>query len=560
MPNPDDFSQVVSGGLWSDAANWSEGVPSDGGNVVATGTGNDDLSSLSLTSLLLSPDSTVNVTDGTLTVGTVSGDSTSDFIADGGFDTVTVTVGTISGTGGTYGAAGANSVFIDNSASDSGNFYYAIAGGEFVLAAAPVASSYLAYDDTGAPSTIALKDPGAVTSAPIENLSNGDVLELPGTSVSSVSIGASSVSVTTSAGTFVFSDVNYLGLQVNGYSASFDSSTGLEAITFTAPDTFDDTQSGGLWSDAALWSEGITPADGTGAAAATSGYDDLSSLSLSSLSIAGSANVEVTDGTLSVGTVSGTINSFLIASGGGNPATTVPVTVTVGSISGTGAFYGASGAKSVFIDNSTTDSGNYYYATAGGKIVLAAAPAASSSLDYDNTGTSSTIALKDPGAITSTPIENLEQDDVLELPGTSVSSVTYGPGSLNITTNAGSFTFSDVNYLTNYQQFSGYSASFDASTGLEAITFEPDVFSPVSGQLWSTAANWSGGVPGNGANVELTGDSEDDLSSLSLTNLIQTGSADTQVTQGTLSIGTLSSSGEAQLEAYGGTNPRPRRR
>ena len=70
----------------------------------------------------------------------------------------------------------------------------------------------------------------------IENLGVGDTLELPGSSVTSVTgIGTSSLTATTSAGTYVFSNVAYdTSATPTGYIPSHDSATGLEAITFVA--------------------------------------------------------------------------------------------------------------------------------------------------------------------------------------------------------------------------------------------------------------------------------------------------------------------------------------
>ncbi len=90
------------------------------------------------------------------------------------------------------------------------------------------------------------------------NLAPGDVLELPGTSVGNVTFGANSLSVTTDAGSYDFTNVSYLS-PVNGYTAAVDPTTGLEAITFTDTDVFEQNVKANsgplaghyLWSNAA---------------------------------------------------------------------------------------------------------------------------------------------------------------------------------------------------------------------------------------------------------------------------------------------------------------------
>ena len=55
--------------------------------------------------------------------------------------------------------------------------------------------------------TFALKNPSATNAVAITGVSNGDVLELPGSSVSNVTFGANSLTVTTNAGTYAFTHV-----------------------------------------------------------------------------------------------------------------------------------------------------------------------------------------------------------------------------------------------------------------------------------------------------------------------------------------------------------------
>ena len=459
--------------LWSDPNNWSAGVPSDGATVTADGSGYDDIASLSLASL--------NVTSGelyvianSLTVGTVmvSGALTTLFADSGNAPgPVTVTVGAIDTSGNSYGAIGAGSSFIDNSATDPGNSYQAVVGGLVELASLSDASN-LQINNGG---TIALSNPAASTGALFEDLTAGDVLELPGTSVSNVSFTTNGLTVTTGGpggGTYAFTNVSYFGTPLSGFTATHDATTGLEAITFTSPDVFTDTEAASsgplagsyLWSDPNNWSAGV-PSDGATVTADGSGYDDIASLSLASLNVTSGESYVIAN-SLTVGTVmvSGALTT-LFADSGNAPG---PVTVTVGAIDTSGNSYGAIGAGSSFIDNSATDPGNSYQAVVGGLVELASLSDASN-LQINNGGT---IALSNPAASTGALFEDLTAGDVLELPGTSVSNVSFTTNGLTVTTGGpggGTYAFTNVSYFGT--PLSGFTATHDATTGLEAITF-----------------------------------------------------------------------------------------
>jgi Hint domain len=217
-----------------------------------------------------------------------------------------------------------------------------------------------------------------------------------------------------------------------------------------------------LWSNAANWTNGV-PNNGDSVDNPTVGYDDIAALTLDSLSQAGGALTAVVGASLSVATVTG--SGYLIADAYDAGA---PVTVTVGTIDDGGGRYFAAGAGAVFVDQSTTDLGEDFEAYLGGLVKIAATPASTSTLDYASG--QGTFALEDPGTTNAVVIENLGAGDVLELPGTSVSDVTFGTNSLDVTTNAGIFAFTDVTYATG-PTINSFTAAPDASTGLEAITF-----------------------------------------------------------------------------------------
>jgi hypothetical protein len=158
----------------------------------------------------------------------------------------------------------------------------------------------------------------------------------------------------------------------------------------------------------------------------------------------------------------------------GEAGFSTPITVTVDSIVGSGGLAGALDPNAAFIDLSSSDPGAEYYADYGGSVTLHAAPAASSTLEFGDVS-GGTIALEGlaPGTYAATlgGLASGTHTDVLELPGTAVSSVSFGASSLTIVTNLGTTAFSDVVYEAGAPAPSGYMASADASSGLEAITF-----------------------------------------------------------------------------------------
>ena len=131
---PDVFSDVVAASsgplsgfyLWSNPANWSAGVPADGASVSTAAVGFDDIASLSLANLSLSATAVVAVGGASLDVTSVAGTSGSQFGANSiAGAPVTVTVQSIGGTGGLYGAVGAGTTFVDQAATDNGEIYVA---------------------------------------------------------------------------------------------------------------------------------------------------------------------------------------------------------------------------------------------------------------------------------------------------------------------------------------------------------------------------------------------------------------------------------------------------
>ena len=125
---------------------------------------------------------------------------------------------------------------------DPGEIYEVDEGGELVLAATPNANSghsgagFYYEDSTGGPpqlpsGTFAFNAPGATVASLLSGVAIGDSIALPGSDVSAVTFGASSLTITTNLGATTFSDVAYSGTTPNSYTVSTDP-TGLEQVTF----------------------------------------------------------------------------------------------------------------------------------------------------------------------------------------------------------------------------------------------------------------------------------------------------------------------------------------
>jgi hypothetical protein len=530
---PDSFSenQAASTGpqsgqyLWSNDANWSAGLPINGDPVTLAGSGIDDLATLSLP-VLIANGAVTTVEGGLLAVSTLSVDGSSGLVAgnlDGGAHSVII--GTIIGSDGLFEAAGANASLLVAAATDPAAFYEASDGGRIILDDLAAGSKF-GFAGAG---TLALVTPGATIAGLIDALNPGDVLELPGTAVLGASFGAHAVAITTSSGIYDFTNVTF-GAAVGGISAWVDPATGLEAITFSAapistgPEVFQesDEYNGAqpldgvyFWSDGGNWAAGNPPSDGDSVVMKVQdGLDNLDALSLSSLTLGAASTLELIGEHLTIGELAG--GGILIAQGG-IVASDVTITVDADTvIGGTPPIYGADGPGAVFIDSALFNSG-ILFADGGGLLELTGTPGdaqlnySAAFLGYYNGP--STIAFLQPGATVSAPLDFVARQDVLELPGSAVSFVTFGTASLTISTNEGTTTFTNVDFAGS---LTSYTDSFDSVTGLEAVTFTGppglDVFDgavvhsdyPIlTGELWSTDENWEDKVPRNGDAVEI---------------------------------------------------------
>jgi hypothetical protein len=220
-----------------------------------------------------------------------------------------------------------------------------------------------------------------------------------------------------------------------------------------------------MWSSPGNWTNGV-PTDGGGVTVDVAGIDDLPNLSLSTFTSIGGVGVLVDGGTLTIGSLIGAPTVSAIGADGLAVGATFPATVTIDSITQAGGDYDAQGPTSSFIDLSTTDVGGSYFALNNGTVVLNAPPAANSILGYQfHPGT---IELEYPAATNAVELEGVAPGDVLELPGTSIAGVSGTANSPIIATNAGRYAFTNVSYAA---PVGGYTAAFDAASGLEAITF-----------------------------------------------------------------------------------------
>ena len=473
-PETDDY-------LWSDPLNWSNGVPVNGGSAtIPTGDADiiDDVPNLSLAALTIGSGGntfltiTQNLTVGSLQTGFVV-PLTVDTTLTGKPATFTIdsfSAGSFSGGFEGIGAEGEGAVVDVEAAVNADEDYTVGQGGMIVLAAAPSGDSFFDYDfsTTG---TFAFKNPGSVVNDFLQDIAPDDVLELPGNSLTSVNFGNSFLEVVTNAGTFDFTNYT-VDPAVTDVSGTFDAQTGLEAIRFLGVDTFQENESNAdsafLWSNPANWSTGIPPAQNQQVVAAADtqsvDLDDIPNLSLANLTLQDYTFLSVTQsltiGTLTIGGVSSVIGTSL---GSG------PVNLTVGTITGGGAAISANDAGQIVNVLSSTDPGESYQANNGGEVVLTATPSAGSTLAFGNVFAGpGIIALEHPAADNAVLLGNVRPGAVLELPGSVLVNATIGASSITITTNAGSFAFTNVAYATVP---AGYTVAIDPATGLLAITF-----------------------------------------------------------------------------------------
>ena len=105
----------------------------------------------------------------------------------------------------------------DDAPSDPGAVYSVQDGGELILAAPVAATSELIYgsSNTGGPGgTIVLENPGATITAAFDGINGGDVLELPGTKVVSLTTTGGVLKVVTDAGSFDFTNPSSTDLRL----------------------------------------------------------------------------------------------------------------------------------------------------------------------------------------------------------------------------------------------------------------------------------------------------------------------------------------------------------
>ena len=494
-----DFAAADDSNLykWSNPANWTPGIPGPGGAAVIN-TSNpsdnivDDIATLTtLNSLALGADADLFVNTGaTLTVNALSlgADSTLE-VQDANF----TLQGPLTAASGAMLTAGLfEGMVTDDAPSDPGAVYTVENGGELILAAPVAATSELIYggSNTGTPSgTIVLENPGATITAALDGINGGDVLELPGTKVVSLTTTGGVLKVVTDAGSFDFTKPSYDSPVVN-YTAEEDTTTDpgtdLVAIGFIVPEIFSDFDSGGEsntypWSGSYNWTPEGAPGPGGTVVISTSNpsnisVDDIATLTtLNSLALDADADLLVNTG------ASLTVNALSLGADSTLEAESANFTLQGPLTAASGAMLTA-GLDAVVTDDAPSDPGAVYTVENGGELILAAPVAATSELIYGSSNTGGpggTIVLENPGATITAALDGINGGDVLELPGTKVVSLTTTGGVLKVVTDAGSFDFTKPSYDS---PIFGYSAEEDTTTDpgtdLVAITF-PYIFNDV---------------------------------------------------------------------------------
>ncbi len=151
------------------------------------------------------------------------------------------------------------------------------------------------------------------------------------------------------------------------------------------------------------------------------------------------------------------------------------------------------------------------------------------------------MALTNLASVTTSDID-YQPDDVLELPGSTVSSVSFLGGDITVVTDRGSYAL-----LSDGPDVTGYRWATVAGTTLVAVTFTgADIFQPnvkaTSGKfagdyLWSNPANWSlKRAPVQGDIVVSSSPGYDDMAGLRLGAFSQTSSTEigTNLTAGSV--------------------------
>jgi hypothetical protein len=453
--------------LWSDLKNWSNGAPANGDTVNLgsyTGIVVCDLQGLSNISTL----SNTNTTGEFATLNI----------------TTKITIGTVFNSPNTRTSFDVYGELIDNSSSNAGGWfagnYYGIDGGEVVIAAPPTAEYEFFLGGT-----LAFEHPSATNPAQILGVAGlKETLELPGTVVKDVLISpsGSGLTVDTDAGTYVFT--NFHASPTLNYQTSYDSTLGLASITFlpsTAPQQSKAQTSGPLanqyvWSNPVNWSNS-PPGNGVNLTASSTGVDDIASLSLDDLTLSGSSTHVFVAGSLTIQLLTLAANTHIDADSYTGLA--LSSQLVIDGLSGTGGYIGANGWNAITDILGSSDAGENYSVSYGGALILNYALSASSSFSYASSR--GWLALYNPGASTSAAINGVRAGDILELPGTSVSSLSLTGTDLKVTTDTASYDFSSFYLSANVTAYKSY---FDSGLGLVAIRF----LGPVHGDFNGSGA------------------------------------------------------------------------
>jgi hypothetical protein len=534
--------------LWNNTANWTNGIPVTNEDVTDASNATDDigtaLAPLSLDKLNLS--GTLDVI-GALSLGTLTGPGGSIY-SDSvlGNTPAALTIGYIDdeyidelneeaiqaamdggstqpyeqqGTGDlTIGAEGANA--ITSVSGDPGESYFVESGGEVVMSS-PSSFSTFTYDTGGG--AFAFNQTNDTIGNSLNDLSAGDSIALPGdgkAATTSVVLGpidpnggVAIVSITSNLGTTTFSNVTYGASTPGGYTVSTDAATGLEKITVTPSNQFEPLVSevvngtaGYSWSNPANWSlfnlpvyeQQFTMVDDPSLSAPAIGFDDIPNLTLAGLNLSALLRVTgaLTIGTLVFGAIDHSIRSDTEDTGNAS------ATVTIDALSGSGEI-GAYGAGALTTVQSPTDPGESYEVDGGGEVALTATPNAASTFQYGGGG--GTFAFSDPGATVSSGLLGLSAGDSLVLPGTSVTSATFGAHSLTIVTDLGTNTFTFANVTYGAVTPTGYTAAVTtdaAGDGVLHITFVKALVTKLS--LPSSQSS-TGQIIGSGGELDIYG-------------------------------------------------------
>ena len=467
--------------LWSNTGNWTDNAVPTGGTVTLGFSSVDDIATLTLADVVMTARENL-IAAGTLTIGTLTVDGGSSISAEtgSGYPGADLVIDGVVNSGVFFTAVNAGATLDYAASVDGGNYFRAYSGGMVLFGTDAVAASgksYLQFEP--ASGTFAFRLLPAASSGTVlihlvafSGVTAGDAVELPIGTAQSVTFGSTTLTVLAGGTSYEFTGVSYGATTPTGFSQQYDASTGLQAITFTAAAATTFQQGHALnglyyWDYGGNWTAGI-PVAGANVTLLDANVDNIATLSLTAATLDSGDQTSI-GAPLTIGDLTVAANTTIAANTIYQITGAVPV-LTLGGITGSGGTIAADGSGAVSDISGSADPGETYQANNGGELILRTTPNAASTFSFSGNGT---LAFTNAANSTAAALTGVAAGDTIELAGSSVSSVPFGSGTgtgtIDVTTNLGSFDFTNVSFAGS--GISGYTASRDTTTGLAAVAF-----------------------------------------------------------------------------------------